>query len=325
MSTRRGGWRAGSGRRGLVWARAAVTLAALVPATALEAAQLDRRAEVSVRSANVRQDCSLSSPVLRSLPRGEQLVVLESVGEWHRVRHAYSGLEGCMHDSVITVLPTTAAPEPYSEPAPEPVRDEPSSVVAPAPVETSAPAWPLRDRRVGDLRVWYVNETLDPDDGDSIDENGFGGRAQIFLPLGIFLTGQYQEVDFGDDFIEFDVEDTRMGAGWGWTLGGGAGMLFGKAEYVSLGSDFDADGFGVTVGGETSPARWVFVRGGLGYLIIEDADGNEIDGLEASLGADFIFVAGFGAFVEARQWFASDEGFGDIDFRDLRAGLVYHF
>lgn len=58
-------------------------------------------AEINVPRANFRADCSLSAEVVATLTEGEEVEVLGTAGSWYRVRHAESGIEGCMHQTVL--------------------------------------------------------------------------------------------------------------------------------------------------------------------------------------------------------------------------------
>lgn len=65
-------------------------------------------AQVSVPRANFRATCSMSAEVVATLTEGEEVEVLDTAGSWYRVRHTESGIEGCMHQTVLgTVTPSS--------------------------------------------------------------------------------------------------------------------------------------------------------------------------------------------------------------------------
>lgn len=74
-------------------------------------ADIQGTAVVSVPSANFRADCSLSAEIVATLTEGDALEVLGSAGNWYRIRHAESGIEGCMHRSVIGAITTSSDEE----------------------------------------------------------------------------------------------------------------------------------------------------------------------------------------------------------------------
>lgn len=71
-------------------------------------------AEVSVPRANFRADCSMSAEVVATLTEGEEVEVLGTAGSWYRVRHSESGIEGCMHRTVLGTV-TMLSEEELSE------------------------------------------------------------------------------------------------------------------------------------------------------------------------------------------------------------------
>lgn len=84
----------------------AVSILALtwtLAATPASAQSVDTRGttEVSVPRANFRADCSMSAEVVATLTEGEEVEVLGIAGSWYRVRHTESGIEGCMHQTVL--------------------------------------------------------------------------------------------------------------------------------------------------------------------------------------------------------------------------------
>lgn len=100
-------------------------------------------AQVSVERANFRADCSPSADVMATLLEGAEVEILESRGDWYRIRHPATGVEGCVHSTVIgrvTPLPE-AEPEEVEPELPEP---EPEEVEA-EEVEEELPEAPARE------------------------------------------------------------------------------------------------------------------------------------------------------------------------------------
>lgn len=96
----------------------------LVPAVSLVAAQEtgeEATARVRVYMANLRADCGAEHEVVAGLPAGDEVAVLERLDGWSRVRHAASGVEGCVLASDL---------KPAAEPVPEVAAE--NTPVAPA-------------------------------------------------------------------------------------------------------------------------------------------------------------------------------------------------
>lgn len=137
-----------------------VLVLAWLPAAASQAqTPAQGTAQVSVERANFRADCSLSADVMATLLEGAEVEILESRGDWYRIRHPATGVEGCVHASVIgpvTPLPEAEPEEPELEPeevepvpevtvpVPEEVETEPVDV-EPEEVEEELPEAPARD------------------------------------------------------------------------------------------------------------------------------------------------------------------------------------
>lgn len=71
--------------------------------------------EVGVPRANFRAGCSMSAEVVATLLEGDEVEVLGGAGDWYRVRHTESGIEGCMHRTVLGPV-TPLAEEEIDEP-----------------------------------------------------------------------------------------------------------------------------------------------------------------------------------------------------------------
>lgn len=69
-------------------------------------------ARVNVERANFRASCSLDADVMATLLEGAEVEVLAREGDWYRVRHFASGVEGCVHHTVLgSVTPPGEEPE----------------------------------------------------------------------------------------------------------------------------------------------------------------------------------------------------------------------
>lgn len=146
----------------------------------------------------------------------------------------------------------------------------------------------------------------------SDDGNGFGLKGW-FSPfdVGVFLNAEYQTTALDNA----DLESLRAGGGYYHPLAKTTG-LFGYAEYVDFGSDFDENGFGLHAGVHHQFAPMFGVEGQLGYLMLDDTDG-----LEAGVEAQFNFTKMFGVFAGFRTYMGSADDF-DLDVTDIRAGGV---
>lgn len=155
------------------------------------------------------------------------------------------------------------------------------------------------------------------------DGDGFGVKGMV--PLGatrsFFLEGEYQSSK-NDDF-DFDIDQTRFGAGWQTPLSTGTFALYGEYADIEI-DNGSADGLGVH-GRLTLPiAPAVNLYGQIGYLWLEDEDNIDIDGVEFLIGASVDFNPNVGAFIDFRQDnLTSDDPAGDVDFtfQDLRVGV----
>lgn len=93
--------------RGLILVLAGLTAVASSAQTPAEGT-----AQVNVERANFRATCSLDADIMATLLEGAEVEVLAQEGDWYRVRHFASGVEGCLHNSVLgSVTPVGAEPE----------------------------------------------------------------------------------------------------------------------------------------------------------------------------------------------------------------------
>ncbi|MGH9379362.1 MAG: hypothetical protein ACRD2Z_01925 [Thermoanaerobaculia bacterium] len=78
-----------------------LVFAGLPAAASLAQAPAQGTAQVSVARANFRATCSLDADVMATLLEGAEVEVLASEGDWYRVRHLATGIEGCLHHTVL--------------------------------------------------------------------------------------------------------------------------------------------------------------------------------------------------------------------------------
>jgi hypothetical protein len=150
-------------------------------------------------------------------------------------------------------------------------------------------------------------------DADYDDGMGFGVRGKFSLGEGGgFLHGEYSMISLDD--ADQDVNELRLGGGLTGKLQGNANWI-GKLEYIDLGSDIDADGFGVHGGASFEAAPGFDLFGTLGFLKFDDDDG-----LEFNVGAKYKFAPEFAGIVDYRTFS------GDIvDVTEIRFALAYLF
>lgn len=179
-------------------------------------------------------------------------------------------------------------------------------------------AGPASAAETGAIAGFVSKVDLDNKVGRKDDGTGFGVRGWFGFG-GPFAHFEYQAVTL--DASNRDVNELRVGGG----VSGGINrqvQLFGKAEYVDLGSDIELDGFGVHGGVEFIVSPQVRLAASVGYLMlsgrVDDADGIELD-----LNALFKFNRRVGGFVGYRNWMGTyDKAGTDIEVGDLRVGAV---
>lgn len=179
-------------------------------------------AHVSVERANFRADCSPSADVMATLLEGAEVEILESRGDWYRVRHPATGVEGCVHSTVIgrVTPPSEAGPE-EAEPELEEVEpQEPEEVEEELPEATEraaeAPEGELEaepERFTGylDFNVGYATPA---EDGLSYASPVIQGNPPELVPG----SRAQSEYEYGRD-LTFGV-----GGGFLRTLSGGGGV-----------------------------------------------------------------------------------------------------
>lgn len=173
----------------------------------------------------------------------------------------------------------------------------------------------------GALAAFVSKVDVDDEIGGQDDGTGFGVRGWFGFG-GPFMHFEYQSVTL--DTSDADVNELRLGGGMAGELNRQF-EVFGKAEYVDLGSDIELDGFGVHGGVRMKPTPQVQLAASVGYLML-GGDVDDATGLEFDLNATFKFNRQFGGFFGYRSWMGSyDDAGTDFDVSDLRAGLVLFF
>jgi opacity protein-like surface antigen len=154
------------------------------------------------------------------------------------------------------------------------------------------------------------------DDGD-----GFGMRGRALISDMLFLSGEYQTVEYDDSGLEID--QFRAGLGLAGAVHSDL-FIIGSLEYAraklkapGLGSESD-DGFGIHIGMLARLTQQFSVNAQVGYVSLDG------DGVEMLLGARFKPTEQFGIFVDYRMTKLSDSGV-DLDLDDLRVGVGFHF
>lgn len=157
---------------------------------------------------------------------------------------------------------------------------------------------------------------------DSDDGVGMGVKGAFQVSDQVYLTGEFQTVEY-DDFDE-DFDQVRIGAGFGPGMGPNAEGLYGRVEYVDMDIGFaDDGGVGAWVGYGLPLNQQFRIHGEAGYLLLDDIDGPEI-----LIGATYRIAQNFGVFADYRMSFLeADVGPGDVDVdvSDLRLGVRFTF
>ncbi|MHA7833105.1 MAG: outer membrane beta-barrel protein [Algiphilus sp.] len=185
----------------------------------------------------------------------------------------------------------------------------------------AAPAFAATDS-IGHIDGYYIPSADIELGGGEDDGDGFGvkGRAQFADQL--FLTGEYQAVEYDDSELEFD--QLRGGVGFFAPLGPDV-QWNARAELVRVelsvpgaGSD-DETGFGVHGGLEAMLTPRFSVHGSIGYLSVDDADGPEF-----LVGGRFMASQNVSIFADYRMSRFEDDD-TDLDVDDIRVGAGFHF
>lgn len=152
------------------------------------------------------------------------------------------------------------------------------------------------------------------------DGNGFGLKGAFQVHPQVFLTGEFQSVEYDD--TDLDLDQIRLGAGTGPGMGANGEGIYGRGEYIQLDADSeDQDGLVGTLGYALSVNPQFRLHGEVGYVYLDDADGPEL-----LVGGTYRLAQNLGLFADYRMSFLDpDGGGGDLDVADLRAGVRFHF
>lgn len=175
-------------------------------------------------------------------------------------------------------------------------------------------AAPAMAADTGQIAGYLAKTSVDAAGLGDDDGTGFGVKGWFGFG-GPFMHFEYQAVTL--DTSDIDVNALRLGGGMAAEMSQQV-TAFGKLEYLDFGSDLDTDGFGIHGGVIIAASPQVSFSGSLGYLMLDDSDGFEID-----LNGNFKFNKLWGAFLGYRTWMGEEDGLGDIDVSDLRAGITY--
>lgn len=175
---------------------------------------------------------------------------------------------------------------------------------------------------IGHIDGYYIPSADIELGGGEDDGDGFGvkGRAQFADQL--FLTGEYQAVEYDDSELEFD--QLRGGVGFFAPLSADVQWNV-RGEIVRFETDSpfsdsdDETGFGVHGGLEALLTPRFSVHGSIGYLSVDDTDGPEF-----LVGGRFMASQNISVFADYRlSRFEDDDT--DIDVDDIRVGAGFHF
>lgn len=154
-----------------------------------------------------------------------------------------------------------------------------------------------------------------------VDDDGIGAGVKGAFQVGdqVYLTGEFQSVEYDDFNADFD--QIRLGAGFGPGMGGKGEGLYGRAEYVRFDLDNeDDDGIAGHIGYGVPLNPQFRLHGELGYLLLDETDGPEL-----LIGGTYQIARNIGVFADYRMSFLEADGGGDVDIDDLRIGARFHF
>ena len=159
-------------------------------------------------------------------------------------------------------------------------------------------------------------------DFGSFDDDGVGVGVKGAFQVAdkVFLTGEFQSVEYDD--LNEDFDQIRLGAGFGPGMGPNAGGLYGRVEYLNFdfGPGSDENGVGGWVGYGLPLSQQFRLHGEAGYAYTDD-----IDGPELLIGGTYRIAQNFGVFADYRMSFLEADGGGDVDVNDFRVGVRFTF
>lgn len=174
-------------------------------------------------------------------------------------------------------------------------------------------------------------------DGVEFEGDGFGLKGAAPVTDSVLLIGEYQRINYDDVSVpgvgsgDVDLDDDRFRVGLGFLPLAGPELQWGVfAEYVDLtleggGEEAEADGYAISLRGQTQMTPAVLLYGQFGYLTLEDDAGDDADGLEYLIGAAFSVAPQFRLFIDYRITDLEADGGGDFEGDELRAGVRLSF
>jgi hypothetical protein len=188
----------------------------------------------------------------------------------------------------------------------------------------------------GDL---YYIPTAELELGDTIEfeGDGFGLRGAAPVSRAVWLTGEYQKVNydeasaagFGSGDVDVDDERFRFGIGFQppqqQSFSWGVFAEYISAEFEAEGEKTDADGFGLQLRGMLETGAGVDLYGQIGYVELEDDEGDDGDGPEYLIGGLFWLNPRLGLFADYRLTDLEVGGGEEFKSDELRVGARFAF
>lgn len=178
---------------------------------------------------------------------------------------------------------------------------------------------------IGYFDAYYIPSadlSIDLEGFGSADDGGTGWGARTAVPFSATgaLVGEYQSTDYDD----FDVGVDQWRAGFAMFFSPTAAFI---VEYADIEFDNEpADGFAghLQLGFPAGDAAEVFAR--IGYAKLEDDSGEDLDGLEWSVGAIVNVNPKMAALIDYRSTtLATSDSAVEFTFDDLRIGARVPF
>lgn len=176
---------------------------------------------------------------------------------------------------------------------------------------------------------YYVSGTFEAPEPapieEEVDGDGAGVKGAIELLPDLYLTGEYQSIEFDESFgTDSELNQFRIGAGFGPGAGNGGG-LYGRAQYISIDDDDDSDedeqsGIGGQIGFALPLSEMLRLYGEVGYLSLDDLDGPEF-----AAGVDLRLARNLGLFADYRVTELEYDGGDEVTLEDVRVGARFYF
>jgi hypothetical protein len=162
----------------------------------------------------------------------------------------------------------------------------------------------------------------------SEDADGYGLRGRVNLP-GTGLFGRVQLLEEQqDDTLKTDYSEVRIGGG---IATGITPLIDLSLELEHLDLEFKnsnvkntTDGFGV-FGGVSTSLPLLNAYGRIGFMLLENNAGTDVDGTEYLIGARISVLPFVGLFAEYRLLNLDPEVGGDTDIKSYRLGASFSF